>query len=162
MSDNANIFNTDNIIPKKHSMTSRNKGFNRLTKAFGYSMNGLTQAWRNEESFRQETILCLCLLPITFLIGRNIIDYILLIGTLVLLLVTELFNSAIEALTDRVGLDQHELAGRAKDMASATVFIALVFLGFVWLSLTWLRMFSWKVPSITNYPSPNESNPRSK
>lgn len=123
-------------------MTSRTKGLSRLVKAFGYSMSGLMQAWHNEEAFRQETILCLCLLPASFLIGENIIDYILLIGTLALLLIAELFNSAIEALTDRVGLDQHELSGRAKDISSATVFIALVFLAFVWLSLAWLRILS--------------------
>ena len=81
----------------------------------------------------------------SFFIGDNITDYILLIGTLVLLLVTELFNSAIEALTDRVGMDNHELSGRAKDMASAAVFIALIYLASVWLSLTWINLFSSKL-----------------
>ena len=124
---------------------SKRKGFNRLRKAFGYSMKGMEQAWQNEEAFRQETILCVCLFPLSFFIGDNITDYILLIGTLVLLLVTELFNSAIEALTDRVGMDNHELSGRAKDMASAAVFIALIYLASVWLSLTWINLFSSKL-----------------
>lgn len=123
-------------------MASKRKGFNRLRKAFGYSVKGIKQAWQNEEAFRLETILCICLFPLSFFVGNSIIDYILLIGTLVLLLIAELFNSAIEALTDRVGLDNHELSGRAKDIASATVFIALIYLVSVWLSLVWTNIFS--------------------
>ncbi len=122
-------------------MTNKNKGVARLIRAFGYSMSGLSQAWRNEEAFRLETLLCAFLLPVSFLIGKDIIDYALLIGTLVLLLITELFNSAIEALTDRISLDKHELSGRAKDIASAAVFIAIIFLAFVWISLIWVRFF---------------------
>ena len=123
-------------------MINKNKGFNRLIKAFGYSINGIKQAWLNEAAFRQETVLCICLLPISFFIAKDIVDYILLIGTIVLVLIAELFNSAIESLTDRVGLDKHELSGRAKDMASAPAFITLIFLAFVWLSLAWDNIFS--------------------
>ena len=123
-------------------MTNKRTGFKRLRKAFGYSVKGIEQAWHNEEAFRLETILCICLFPLSFFVGNNITEYILLIGTLVLLVIAELFNSAIEALTDRVGLDNHELSGRAKDIASATVFIALIYLVSVWLSFAWNNILS--------------------
>ena len=75
------------------------------------------------------------------MVGQTIMDYIILIGSLALLLITELFNSAIETLTDRVGMEQNELSGRTKDIASSTVFIAVFFLIFVWVALIYKRLF---------------------
>ncbi|MGB1881835.1 MAG: diacylglycerol kinase [Gammaproteobacteria bacterium] len=114
-------------------------GLERLRKAFGYSMKGLLAGWRHEEAFRQELILTVVLLPLTFVIGSNFLEYAILLATLLLVLITELFNSAIEALTDRVGTEHHELSGRAKDLSSAAVFLALVLLAVVWGAVAWAR-----------------------
>lgn len=120
-------------------MSNSVKGVERLVKAFGYSMKGLAAAWRNEEAFRQEAAVCALLLPLVFVIGRDALDYAVLLISLAILLITELLNSAIEALTDRVGTEHHELSGRAKDIASAAVFIAIVLVTVVWGLLAWLR-----------------------
>lgn len=120
-------------------MSNSVHGLERLVKAFGYSMKGFAAGWHHEEAFRQEVLLTAALLPLTFWVGRGLLDYALLISTLVLLLITELFNSAIEALTDRVGIEHHELSGRAKDLASAAVFLALVLVAVVWGMIAWLR-----------------------
>jgi len=120
-------------------MANSARGLERLVRAFGYSMKGFVAGWRHEEAFRQEVLLSLALLPLTFWIGRGPLDYLLLVTTLALLLITELFNSAIEALTDRVGVEHHELSGRAKDLASAAVFLALVLVALVWGTIAWLR-----------------------
>lgn len=117
-------------------------GLERLQKAFGYSMKGLLAGWRHEEAFRQELILTVVLLPLTFVIGSNFLEYAILLATLLLVLITELFNSAIEALTDRVGTEHHELSGRAKDLSSAAVFLALVLLAVVWGAVAWMRFAS--------------------
>ncbi len=120
-------------------MANSARGLERLVRAFGYSMKGFAAGWRHEEAFRQEVLLSLALLPLTFWVGRGPLDYLLLVTSLALLLITELFNSAIEALTDRVGVEHHELSGRAKDLASAAVFLALVLVALVWGTIAWLR-----------------------
>jgi diacylglycerol kinase (ATP) len=120
-------------------MANSARGLDRLTKAVGYSIKGLHACWRHEEAFRQEVLLIACLFPLTFWIGRDLLDYAILISTLFLVLITELFNSAIEALTDRIGTEQHELSGRAKDLGSATVFLAMILLTVVWGMVAWLR-----------------------
>lgn len=122
-------------------MKKKIKGIPRLRNAWGYSINGFKKAWQHEEAFRIESVLCLILFPLSFIVGQNIVDYILLIGSLVLLLITELFNSAIETLTDRVSMEENELSGRTKDIASSTVFIAIFFLAFVWIALIYQRIF---------------------
>ena len=122
-------------------MKANLKGLSRLKKAWGYSINGFRKAWQHEEAFRIESIVCFILLPLSFVVGQTIMDYIILIGSLALLLITELFNSAIETLTDRVGMEQNELSGRTKDIASSTVFIAVFFLIFVWVALIYKRLF---------------------
>jgi diacylglycerol kinase (ATP) len=78
-------------------------GLNRLIKALGYSLKGLAAAWRHEAAFRQEVVLALLLLPCAFWVGRDARDYALLIASLLLVIIIELLNSAVEALTDRVG-----------------------------------------------------------
>ena len=120
-------------------MANQTQGIERLVRAFGYSMKGLAAAWRHEAAFRQETVLCAVLLPASFWVGTSLLERLLLITTLFIVLITELFNSAIEALTDRVGAEHHELSGRAKDISSAAVFLALVLIAVVWLPLLWQR-----------------------
>ena len=107
-------------------------GIRRIINAFGYSMKGLRAAFKHESAFRQETALLIILLPIAILLGRDIVDYSILIGSLMLVIIVELLNSAVEAVVDRVGDEHHKLAGRAKDIGSAAVFVALVNVGVIW------------------------------
>ena len=97
----------------------------RIWNAALYSIAGIRAAWKSETAFRQELILCVLMVPAAFWLGDCAVERSLLIGTCLLVLVVELLNSAIEAVVDRIGADRHELSGRAKDMASAAVFIAL-------------------------------------
>lgn len=104
----------------------------RLIKASGYSFAGLRGAYRNEQAFRQEVWLCLILVPLALYLTASPVERALLIGSWLLVMITELLNSAIEAVVDRFGDEWHELAGRAKDIASAAVMIALLLAVFVW------------------------------
>ena len=102
-------------------------------------MKGLGAGWRHEEAFRQEVMLTVVMLPCAFWIGRDPLDYAILIGALLIVLITELVNSGIEALTDRIGEERHELSGRAKDLASAAVFLSLVLVVVVWACVAYAR-----------------------
>lgn len=104
----------------------------RITRAFGFSIAGLRAAYRKESAFRQELILTIVLVPLGLWLGRNGVERILLIGSILLVLIVELLNSAIEATVDRGGKDWDKLAGRAKDMGSAAVLIALLLLALTW------------------------------
>ncbi|MFZ5841536.1 MAG: diacylglycerol kinase [Pseudomonadota bacterium] len=108
-------------------------GLIRLLDAFGYSMKGFQAAWQNEAAFRQEALLAIVLLPASFFLARTGLELALLIGGVMLVLVTELLNSAIEAIVDKTTPEIHELAGRAKDMGSAAVLCALIACGAIWL-----------------------------
>jgi diacylglycerol kinase (ATP) len=105
----------------------------RVWRAAGYSARGLKAAWRHEAAFRQEAALFVVLAPLGFWLGRDGIERALLIGSLVLVLVVELLNSAIEAAVDRVGNEPNELSGRAKDLGSAAVLLALLLVVLVWI-----------------------------
>jgi len=107
-------------------------GLRRIINAFGYSMKGLRAAFKYESAFRQETALLIILLPLAILLGQTVVDYSILIGSLLLVMVVELLNSALEAVVDRVSDEHHMLAGRAKDMGSAAVFIALLNVIVIW------------------------------
>src|SRR5690554_5658760 len=107
-------------------------GIARVIDAFGYSMKGLAVAWRHEAAFRQEVVLAVILIPLAFWLAGNHIELILLIASVFWVLTAELINSSIEAVVDRTGHEHHELAGGAKDIGSALVFISLVLLGIVW------------------------------
>ncbi|VAW94224.1 Diacylglycerol kinase [hydrothermal vent metagenome] len=107
-------------------------GLTRIINAFGYSMKGISAAIKYESAFRQEVVLFVVLLPLAFFLGRSYIEYILLAGSLLIVLMVELLNSAIEAVVDHVSPEFAELAGRAKDMGSAAVFITLVNVFLVW------------------------------
>jgi diacylglycerol kinase (ATP) len=107
-------------------------GLRRLLNAFNYSRSGLKEAFRNEDAFRQEVMLAAVLIPLTFLIEAEMFGRALMISCVLLLLIIELINSAIEATVDRISLDDHRLAKRAKDIGSAAVLIGLVNLAVVW------------------------------
>ena len=108
-------------------------GFRRIWNAFNYSLDGLAAAFRHEDAFRQEVLLSLVLIPIALLLPAGGIGRALMIGSVLLVLVVELLNSAIEAVTDRVSLEDHALAKRAKDLGSAAVMMSLISVPIVWL-----------------------------
>ncbi len=103
-----------------------NTGMLRVIKAAGYSMDGLKAAWHHESAFRQELTLAIALIPFAWWLAENWIQFLIMVISCVLVLVTELLNTAIETVVDRVGIEQNPLAGRAKDIASAAVAIALI------------------------------------
>ena len=107
-------------------------GVTRIINATGYSMKGLKSAWINEAAFRQELMLILLLMPLAFWLGDSLNQILLLIVISWLVVIVEILNSAIEAVVDRVGSEHHELSGRAKDLGSAAVFIALALNALVW------------------------------
>lgn len=109
-----------------------NTGLERLFKAFGYSMQGLASAFKNEAAFRQETVLALVLIPLGIYLGETGLEKALLVSVIILVLLVELINSGMEAVVDRFGGEHHELSGRAKDVASAAVLMALINVLIVW------------------------------
>ena len=112
---------------------SGNTGITRIIKAGGYSWLGLRAAWRHEAAFRQEVWLAVVMIPLGLYLGGNGAEKALLIGSVLLILLVEILNSAIEAVVDRFGDEQHELSGRAKDMGSAAVALALALMVVVWV-----------------------------
>ncbi len=111
----------------------RYTGLTRIAKATRYSWQGLTAAWREEAAFRQECVLTVLMAPVAFVLGENLAQTALLIGVCFVVLITELLNSAVEAVVDRVGPEHHDLAGRAKDMGSAAVMVSIVLVQVTWL-----------------------------
>ncbi len=109
------------------------RGLRRIVKAAGYSAQGLRAAWQHESAFRQEVVLSVFMLPAAWWLGENWVERSLLIGTVLLVLALELMNSAVEAAVDRVSMDLHPLAGRAKDLGSAAVLMALLLCGGTWV-----------------------------
>ena len=108
-------------------------GLRRLINATRYSLSGLAAALRHEDAFRQEAMLASILVPLGVMLGATGVERGLLVGSVLLVLIVELLNSAIEATVDRVSLDDHSLAKRAKDIGSAAVMLALVNVAVVWL-----------------------------
>ncbi|MCF7501247.1 MULTISPECIES: diacylglycerol kinase [unclassified Pseudoalteromonas] len=107
-------------------------GVGRVLKATKCSIKGFKAAFKEESAFRTETYLGLVLFPLSVLLAQSLSHWLMLFIPYLLLLIVELLNSAIEALTDRVGIEYHVLSGRAKDMASAAVTLALIILLLVW------------------------------
>ena len=118
------------------------KGFKRLFNATQYSMKGIKAAWRNEEAFRQESLLMVIMVPAAFCLGENATQIAILLMTCFIVVITELINSAIEAIVDRIGPEMHELSGRAKDMGSAAVLVSLISTVVVWSLVAYGRFFS--------------------
>ena len=112
---------------------SKPRGLVRLWRAFGASGRGLAGAFRDEAAFRQELCFAALVIPTGLWLGRSGVERALLVGPVLLILIVELINSAIEATVDRIGYEHHALAGLAKDLGSAAVFMSFVLLGGVWL-----------------------------
>jgi len=117
------------------------RGPGRIFKAAVWSMQGLRAAWLHESSFRLEVYLTVILAPAALWLSHDAIERVLLIGTLLLVLVMELANSAIEAVIERYGPEHHELAGRAKDMGSAAVFVLMLNVLLCWGLIIGPRLF---------------------
>ncbi len=113
-------------------MEWKNQGLYRLVKATTYSWAGLCAAWRHEAAFRQEVLLACIACPLGLWLGDSGVEQTLLLGSILLILIVELVNSAVEAVVDRQGTEFHELAGRAKDIGSAAVLLSLVNAAMVW------------------------------
>ena len=107
-------------------------GLKRIWNACHYSQAGLSAAWRHEDAFRQELILALVLVPLALVFGGSGIGKALMIASVMAVLIVELINSALEATVDRISLENHPLAKRAKDIGSAAVMLALINLALVW------------------------------
>jgi diacylglycerol kinase (ATP) len=110
----------------------------RLMAATRHSWQGLVAAYRGEQAFREELLVTAILTPVASWVGESGAERGLLLGSLLLVLITELLNSALEAAVDRIGPEHHPLAGRAKDMGSAAVLVALILAGCIWfLVVVW-------------------------
>jgi len=116
-----------------------NTGLRRIVNATFFSWAGLRTAWQSEAAFRQESLLAAVLIPAGIWLGQNAVERALLIGSCLLVLITELLNTAVEYVVDRVGTDHHRLSGHAKDVGSAAVFISLVLTVVVWGLIGWER-----------------------
>ena len=133
---------TETHRPASPSSSNPHKGrtgIDRVIRAAGYSAAGLRAAYRGESAFRQEFWLAVLLLPLAFWLGRTWIEVALLAGSLILVLIVELLNSAIEATVDRVSLELHDLSKRAKDFGSAAVLLSLLLVGGIWSAALWER-----------------------
>ena len=109
-----------------------NTGFGRLVRATKFSMLGFNAAFRHEAAFRQELGFFVVMAPLAFWLGKTNIEVAILIGSLFIVLMVELLNSAIEAVVDRIGTEEHDLSARAKDLGSAAVFVSLANVIVVW------------------------------
>ena len=114
------------------------KGLNRLWHAAGYSLNGLHAGW-GEPAFRMEAIMAIVMVPLAFWLGRSWVEVALLAGSVVLVMIVELLNTAVEAAIDRIGPEWHDLSKRAKDMGSAAVLLVSLLTGGIWLAALWHR-----------------------
>lgn len=108
------------------------KGFRHFFHAFKWSVDGLISAFRGESAFRQELILAGLLIPLGLYLGNGGVEKTLLVFPVLLLLVVELINTAIESVVDRIGTEKHELSKRAKDIGSAAVFLSVILLLIMW------------------------------
>jgi len=111
------------------------KGVKRFINAIFFSIAGFKAAWKHEEAFRQEVVVFIISVPLAIGLGNSNVEKVLLIASVVLVMVIELLNSAIETVVDRVGVEYHELAGRAKDIGAAAVMLTILLSVAIWLSI---------------------------
>lgn len=116
------------------------RGLARLIATTGYAAKGYSAVWRNEEAFRLEIYLALLFVPLSFWLGADLSERLLLLNSCALVLLAELVNSAIEAAVDRIGAEQHPLSGQAKDIGSALVFTSILFFLISWGACLWQRL----------------------
>ena len=115
----------------------KNTGIKRIVLAAGYSLLGIKAAFQHEAAFRQELLLSVILIPLAFWLDVGSLQRVLMIASLFLVIIVELINSAIEAVVDRISLEQHELSGRAKDLGSAAVMGSLILSAYIWGESLW-------------------------
>jgi diacylglycerol kinase (ATP) len=113
------------------------KGLVRLWNATGYSRDGILAAWRHEAAFREEILLAAITIPLAFYLGKTGVERALLVGSIILILIVEILNSAVEAVVDKASPEKHDLAKRAKDMGSAAVLFSLVSAAVIWACILW-------------------------
>ena len=111
------------------------RGLQRLLNAARYSIDGFRAAWAHEDAFRQEVLLALVMIPVAFVLPVGVVEKILMIGTVLLVLIVELLNSAVEAAIDRDSFEINPLGKRAKDLGSAAVMLALLFTAGTWIAI---------------------------
>lgn len=111
---------------------SGNTGLKRIIKAGQFSWQGIKATFKYEEAFRQEIFLVLVMVPLAIWLGESGLERALMIASVILVLIVEILNSAIEAVVDRFGMEHHELCGRAKDMGSAAVLFSLINVAVIW------------------------------
>ena len=126
-----------NHTPHRNPLQRIAAELRRLQNATRFSVQGFQHAWREEAAFRFEVLLAAILLPTALLLDVGRLERAALIGSVLLVLIVELLNSALEAAIDRIGTEHHPLSGRGKDMGSAAVFTALVLAGSTWALLLW-------------------------
>jgi diacylglycerol kinase (ATP) len=131
--DKKGTLATDTVNPQKHR-----KGLNSIRHAAGFSMAGLLQGWK-ETAFRQEAMAAIFLLPLAFWLGQTWVERVLLAGSVLLVMIVELLNTAVEAAIDRIGPQWHDLSKRAKDLGSAAVLLALLLCAVTWGLALWER-----------------------
>lgn len=119
----------------------KESGVKRIAKAFGYTFAGLKSAWITEEAFRQEIALLILVVPLGIWTGGSGTQRAVLIGFYLIIPLTELLNSSIETIVDRIGEERHVLSGRAKDLGSAAVFLSICTTVITWGIIAWERFF---------------------
>lgn len=112
-------------------------GLERLWNAMSYSRDGFKAAWQHEAAFREEVLLALVAIPLGLWLGKSGLEKAALVASILMVLLVELINSAVEAVVDRVSPERHDLSKRAKDLGSAAVFIALTAAASVWVLVLW-------------------------
>lgn len=115
----------------------KNTGIKRIILATKYSWLGLVAAWKNEAAFRQEVVALIIAIAVALTLDVSLLQKVVLVGSVVFVMIVELMNSAVEAVVDRIGLERHELSGRAKDLGSAAVLLAIALATMVWVGILW-------------------------
>jgi diacylglycerol kinase (ATP) len=125
----------ERIESAEEEVGSPDIGPGRVVRALGYSIDGLAAAWRSEGAFRQEVICAAVLIPLALLAPATVVERVLLVGTVLLVLVVELLNSALEAAIDRISAERHPLSKKAKDAGSAAVLVAIIAGTLTWFAI---------------------------
>jgi diacylglycerol kinase (ATP) len=120
-------------------MKTGDKGIKRILKAFIYSYEGFKEAFKTEAAFRQELLLCIVLFIVAIFIPATVIEKLFLISSLFIILLTELVNTAIEAVVDRISDEKHDLSKKAKDVGSLMVLIAFIYAAVIWGTVIWVN-----------------------
>ena len=133
--------NGKNNMSNEVSQFKSKSGLGRILPAMGYAIAGLKAAWKNEHAFRQELVMVVILSVFALTLSITSFQKLFLIGVLVFVLIVELFNSAIEAVVDRVSLERHELSKNAKDMGSAAVMLSIFLAAASWIVVLFNRFY---------------------